>query len=377
MAAIKTAPWSGEALRATLDSYRITLEASLYVAGSTTAYPLSLVDASVDYSGRRSPRVHADLTGAWPTAQTRSLMDPRMGLEVEIRAGYEFLGSGTQDTQTLCRLRVQTATKDYREKTIAISADSDEVIAIGYPIETADSLGTSNGVVTAIQNLIEDAFVGETLTWSIGENVAKGVTFDDTQELTPGQDRWAFIQDWADSIGAVVYHDGLGVWHIENADPTPSAFTVANLRTGARGTVTRLRTEESLEGYANRAAAVYEYTVGTTSYRKTAIASTGLTPRQMVTDIKRFKPHNSGEVARRMLMRGLRRGHTVEVSAASYLWVRPGYTATVELPDGGQERLLVETVDFDLAAGEMTLTGQNADGAPFSEITTTLTTTTL
>lgn len=377
MAATKTAPWSGEALRATLDSYRVTLEADLYVAGSSTAYPLTVVDCSVDYQGRRSPRVHAELTGAWPTAGTRSLLDPRLGLEVEIRAGYEFIGSGTQDTQTVCRLRVVQARKDHGEKTIAISADSDEAIAIGYPIDSAASYTTSNTVVLAIKNVIEDAFPGESLTWSIGENVAKGVTFEDSQDLTPGQDRWAFVQDWADSIGVVVYHDGLGVWHIENAEPTPSAYTVANLRTGARGTVTRLLTTESLDGYANRAAAVYEYTVGTTSYRRTAIASTSLTPRQMVTDIKRFKPHNPGEVARRMLLRGLRRGHTVEVSAASYLWVRPGYSVTVELPDGGQERLLVETVDFDLAAGEMTLTGQNADGAPFGEITTTLTTTTL
>lgn len=373
----KTAPWAPQALTAPVDSYQTTLEVNLYIAGKSTPYVVQATEAKVDFVARRSPTVHAELTLAWPSADIRKILDPRIGLEVEILAGYRYLGTGMEDTQRVCRLRVQEANVKHRDRTVELTADSDEVIPIGYAIETAVSYSTSSGIVDAIKAVVAAAFVGETLTWVVGEDVPKRVTFDDTQDLTPGEDRWNYVQDWADSIGVVVWHDGLGNWRIDNAEVGPSAFTVANLKTGPRGTLISVETTETLDGYANRAAAVYEYTIGSTSYRKTAVASTSLTPRQMVTKTMPFKPHNSGEVARQMLLRALRRGHNVTVEAASYLWVRPGYSITASLDDGTQERLLVESATFDLAAGSMTLTGQSADGAPFGEITTTVTTTTL
>lgn len=377
MAGTATAPWSPQASTATVDAYGLLLNVSASVAGYATQYPLSVVSGRVDFDAARSPRVHADITVAWPSDSVRALLDPRLGLEVSIDAGYKFLGTGTEDVQTLATLRVQEVTADHAEKSIQITADSDEIVPIGYPIETAVTYTTTNEVLASIKAVVEAAFPGETLAWSIGENVRSSETFVDTQELTPGQDRWGFVADWADSIGAVVYHDGLGVWHVDQASPVPSAYTVANLTTGERGTIVNVRTIESRNAYANRAAAVYEYTVGSSSYRVTAIAKTDLTPRTMVTQVNRFKPHNATEVARQMLLRGLRRGHTVEVDAASWLWIRPGYTVTTTLDDGTHERLLVETVSFDLGAGSMNLRGQNADDAPLAAITTTTTTTTL
>lgn len=377
MTTIATAPWSQQALSSTLDAYGLLIDIEVSVTGSVTSYPLSMVSGTVDYDAKRSPRVHADLTVAWPSDEVRALLDPRFGLEVGIDAGYKFLGTGVEDVQTMATLRVQEAVADHAEKTIHITADSDEVIPIGYPIETAVSYTTTDSVVTAIKAVVEAAFPGETVTWSIGENVRVTEPFADTQDLTPGQDRWAFVADWADSIGAVIYHDGLGVWHIDNAVAAPSAYTVANLVTGDRGTIINVVTTESRNDYANRAAAVYEYAVGTANYRVAAIAKTDLTPRSMVTQVNNFKPHNPAEVARQMLLRGLRRGHTVEVSAASWLWIRPGYSVTATLPDDTHERLLVETASFDLGEGSMTLRGQNADDQPLASITTTTTTTTL
>lgn len=373
----KTAPWSLEALTSPVGTYETLIEVNAYVAGSTVAYPLSVVDASVDFAAQRSPRVHASVTIAWPASSVRALLDPRFGLEIEILAGYRFFASGHEDVQRMCRLRVQDVVTDQADHTITIDADSDEVVAIGYPIDAAASYTTSSRIYNGIRDLIDGAFPNEAPIYVVDPKVSKFVAFADTQDLSPGQDRWSFIQDWADSIGAVVYHDGLGYWHIDPAEPKPSAFTVANLKTGNRGTIINVRTMESRNGFANRAAAVYEYAVGTANYRQTAVAGTTLYPVSMATDVKRFKPHNAGEVARQMLYRGLRRGHTVEVEAASFLWVRPGQTVTADLPDRSQERLLVETASFNLTEGTMTLTGQNADGAPFSTITTTVTTTTL
>lgn len=374
-----TAPWSPQAATSTLDAYGLLLDVSVSVTGSPTQYPLSVVSGTIDYAARRSPRVHAEITVAWPSDEVRALLNPKLGLVVNIDAGYLFLGTGVEDIQTMAELRVQSVVSDRAAKTYTITADSDEVIPIGYPIETAVTYTAGvHLVAAAIQALINGALVGETPTWVIGENVNVAAYFEADQVLTPGQDRWNFVADWADSIGAVVYHDGLGVWHLDSAATAPSAYTVANLTTGERGTLINVRTTESLDGYANRACAVYEYTVGSSSYRVAAIAKTSLTPRQMVTSVQNFKPHNPIEVARQMLLRALRRGHTVEVEAASWLWIRPGYSVTTTTEDGEHERLLVETAAFNLGEGSMTLTGQSPlDPPAASDITYTTTTTTL
>lgn len=376
--ATKTAPWSGEAMTSSVDSYGITLEVDLYVAGRPLPYSLTASDVSVDYDAKRSPRVQASMRLAWPSAEVLALLDPRyLALTIEIRSGYRFLMTGREDTQTMARLRVQECEIDYAEQSVKISAASDECIPIGYPIDTAVTYTTTDSVVTRIQSLVNGALVGESPVWVIGENVRLVETFADTQVLTPGQDRWSLVADWADSIGCVVYHDGLGVWHIDKAMAMPLASTVANLRDGERGTIINLTTTNSRNGYGNRAAAVYEYAVGTANYRVTAIAKTSLTPCTMVSATQRFKPHNAVEVARQMLLRALRRGHTVEVQAASWLWVRPGFSVTASLSDGTHERLMVETASFDVTGGVMTLTGQNSDGIDYLDITTSITTSTL
>lgn len=376
MAALLTAPWSGQAMRLPVDSYGVVAECNLYVPGSSQAYPLNPTGATIDYQARRSPTVHLDLEAAWPEQATREILDPRLGLTVEVLAGYEFL-DGSVDLQRMALLRVAEAEADHGAKTVRITADSDESIPIAYPIETAVSYTTSSTIVGAIQAVVGAAFAGETLDWVIGDGVHRFDTFEDAQDLTPGEDRWDYIQDWADSLGVTVWHDGLGTWHIDVADARPSSLPHARLRTGPRGTVTGLVSRETLDGYGNRVALVYEWTTGSTSYRRTAVAATQLTPRRMMTATKTFKPHNAAASARSSLLRVLRRGHSVEVSAASYLWTRPAQTLTVDLEDGTQERLLVERASFDLLAGEMTLQGQSADENQLVDITTTTTTTTL
>lgn len=374
----RTAPWSAEALTSAVDTYGTTLEVNLYVAGRTLPYSLSAVDTSVDYDAKRSPRVAATLSIAWPSAEVLALLDPRFtALEIEFLTGYRFLMTGHDDTQQMARLRVQECVIDYAEKSVSITAASDECIPIGYPIDTTTTYTTSHEVLASIRELVDDAMVGETTTWVIADNVRTTDLFNDTQELTPGQDRWAFVTDWADSIGAVVYHDGLGVWHVDPASPTALASTQADLVDGERGTIVNLVTTNSRNDYGNRVAAVYEYTVGASSYRVTAIAATSLTPRTMVTVVQNFKPHNATEVSRQMLLRALRRGHTVEVVAATWLWIRPGYSITASLADGTHERLMVERAAFDLTGGVMTLAGQSLDGISFLDISTTVTTTTL
>ncbi len=368
-----TAPWSLAVLDIPVAAYSTTFAVSVTVPGAQD-YALVPIAGTVSFDARRSPRIVADLEVAWPSDEVRALLDPRLALTVTIDAGYRFFASDQDDTQTVATLRVQSVESDYVARTIRINAQSDEVVAIGYPLDYALAYAATDTVVAAIQGIIASAFPGETPSWVIGDNVPIAAVFGVAPTtVTVGQDRWTLVQDWSDSIGVDVWHDGLGYWHIDPADPVPGSAAQAHLTTGPRGTIVNVVTTEALAGYANQVAVVYTYSASGVNKISTYIAKTGLQPVQMVLIANAFAPHNGAEVARNALQRGLRRGHTVAVEAASHLWVRPGLAVTVDLPDGLQERLLVETVTFDLAAGSMQLTGQSPDAASLQALTTIVT----
>jgi hypothetical protein len=50
-------------------------------------------------------------------------------------------------------------------------------------------------------------------------------------------------------------------------------------------------------------------------------------------------------------------------------WLRPGHSVTVTDPDRVQDRVLLDTVDLDVTAGTMRLTGRQPYGAVNAAIT--------
>lgn len=361
---VDTAPYASAVVDLLASGFGVTLSATLTTA-DLAVMPVTVNACTVTLDAARSPRVEATVTLAWPDAATRSMLNPRAGLLLTISAGYRDPVTGDEDTQILCALRVQEVVTDHAGKSVSVTAQSDEAVPIGYPLDYAVTYTTASVIVTAIQEVIAAAFPGETLAWLIGDNVPRAQLFTDAAPTTytVGMDRWSLIQEWADLLGVVVYHDGLGTWKIRSAAPVPTDSSRLRLRTGPTGTVSSVKITDTRSGWANAVAVIYTYSVAGVNKITTCIVSTALRPVAMATIAKSLPPVNAALVGKSALSRGLRRGHAVEVTATAALWVRPGHVVTVDLPDGSQERLLVEVVEFDVPAGTMVLTGQAPDVA--------------
>ena len=145
----------------------------------------------------------------------------------------------------------ETVTKDAAAQTVTIEASSDEVIPIGYPLDYALACTANSLVVPSIQAIIASAFPGEVPVWLIHDNVPVSSTFGQAlgatapTTFTIGQDRWSLVQDWSDSIGCAVWHDGVGTWHIANEDPVPGVSPKAEISTGPRGTAINIKSVET------------------------------------------------------------------------------------------------------------------------------------
>lgn len=366
-----TAPWPADVASLPSSGFRHSHSVALVVDASGGSFPLAPVTSRVTFDGARSPRVDGTFVVAWPSAAVRGLLDPRNALTVLVRAGY-LVGSRT-NVYDLVRLSVTAVAMDYVAQTVTLSAQSDECVPIGYPAETAYAWTTSTGPLQSIKTLVADAFPGETLLWDTTD-VEAGVTFEQAQRLEVGEDRWATVVDFAELLGGKCWHDGLRTWYVTRQRSTPGRQVQAKLRAGANGNISALVVTDSMTRWANRVAAVYEYKSATSAATITtegAIASTGQgRPRMTVMGRKR-KPDNAGRVARHALKRALRRGHTVRTSGTAFLWVRPQDTVTVDMPGGHQERVLVESVTFQLDKGTMELSGQAPTVPPSTVAITT------
>lgn len=368
-----TAPWSTPAEALTSSGFVHVSRLTLVVAGGAR-HDLAFTAAVVTVDAGRSPRWSLTAAVAFPPAEVRGLMDPRNGLEVDVVAGYR-LGT-VDDLQALCRLNVTTVVTDHVAQRITITAKGDEDVVIGFAADETYSYGAGSSVVAAIQEVIGDCF-DAALNWNTAD-VGGTPTFDAGQILEVGEDRWDAIVDWAEGAGAgyKVWHDGADTWHVSRPPQVPGSSAAARFTVGPRGNVSSLEVTESRDRWANCAAVVWEHKSTASPVTTTAaVASTGLRPPRMAVIRRKRKPDKPKQTAERALARAQRRGHTVRLRAPAMLWLRPTDTVTLVLPDAVHDRVLVESVAFDLAAGTMTVTGQNPNDSPQAVATSTVTVT--
>lgn len=373
-----TEPWLPSSVQLVAGGgYGITLQVDVLAAGQTYE-AVTATSCQVTIDAGKAPRWSAGVTLPWPTVDVLNALDPRQpgGVQLRISAGYRYSQTDVDDTHQLCLLQVVSVEKDWEAGTVRLECLSDETVVLDYPLDTALAFTTADRIVAAIQTVVAGAFPGQTLTWQLGDNVQRGALFQVAPQTTGtiGQDRWDLVTDWADSIGAVVYHDGNGLWVIEPAQAVPGSETTARLNVGKRGTISTLVDTLTLDGWANAVMVVYTYTIGSVQKITVAKATTGWTPVRMVTVAKDIAPVDPAGVARTALLRGLRRGHTVVVEAAGYLWTRPGTVMTAGAPDGTTDVLLIETVELDLVDGTMRCSGQAPDAAGSSAVPSITTT---
>lgn len=353
-----THPYNIASLAVASKSFTTDLAVTAYRGSSS--FDLRPLSCRVKIAGRSTPRVTATIVVAWPSSSTRAQLDPRNGLTVLVAAGYRQ-GNSYVDAHSLPgALRVQTVTQDYVARTVTIVAASDEAVVIAYPFDSEGTIGaTSQTKVSRIKAVIEDAFPGEALTWTVDPRVDTDEKFKTTQASRYGQSRWEAVNDWAEAIGAKVYSTGKNQWAIDAPDSFPTSKVRGRLKIGTNGTVTAYSTVDTRDQFYNRLMIQWVSRSGTTTTTTTAIAKTSLLPVALKR-VQRNRPVEDGRaVARNVLKRGLRRSHAVSLTAVAYYWLRPGHTVTVDTSTGVQERVLVDAVEFDVVAGTMVLAGRS------------------
>lgn len=355
---IDTSPWPPDVADLAASQFRVIADLDLFAGSSTVPLPVVPTRCAIDYDERRTPYARLTFTAAFPAVATRQQLDPRRGLTVQVTAGYERVPALTRDLAVMALLRAETVDTDYLARTITVEAFSDEAGVVNNPATSAYSYTAGTSILAAIQDQVAACFPGETQAWNT-HSIA-GQTFSTTQTLDVGDDRWDALADWAESMGAKVYHDGLGVWHLQPIARTPTAVTSAQLNGGPKGTLTGLTVRDTRDGWGNQLVMVYQpkTTAGPPTVLS-AVAVTNMTPPRTIQVTRRRKPESLARSAKAALTRGLRRGHQATATATAFLWVRPRTTVTIVRPGEHQERLMVQASAFDLIAGSMTLVGQD------------------
>jgi hypothetical protein len=180
---------------------------------------------SVSFDETRAPRVTANLTCQIPQGVT---VDPRQGARLAVAAGYRRL-DGLDDVQDFVDLGVRTATPSWADQRLAITAASDELLAVDAAPCVAESASGSNHA-NAVELLLRK-------TLSPAPTFLATVSGTANPSIPVVEDRWDGLLDLADRIGAQLYDDGLRTWHLD-ATPTAVAATPDHvLSYGDQGTV--------------------------------------------------------------------------------------------------------------------------------------------
>lgn len=309
---------------------------------------------------RRVPRVEASLTCRVPEDQlTLNSLDPRTGVRIEIDAGYRYPG-GREDVHTLVDLALHERRVERPTNTMQLTAMSDEV----YVTETVATSALSPNqpdIAATVRWLVNNALTTDPAAWT---DTFPVVAPDEPITLAAGDDYWNVIQDLAERVGGAVYDDGLRRWRTEVV-PTVASQSAATLKVGANGTVITSDTGLSRIGWCNSVLLEYVWTNGsgveTTVFGRATASGGPYAPPQTQTRLyyeRREVPirqAQADQAAAAILRRRLNAGRNFTVSAVAYYWLRPGHTVTLQLPTGGQERLIVVAVDFDPIAGRMDL----------------------
>lgn len=316
-----------------------------------------------------APRVQATLVCRVPSDPALlTRMDPRTGARIEIDAGYVRPG-GVRDVQTIADLVLRRRPLARPDDTMSLVARSDESLVIDMGPVNAQVISGASTTATIVA-ILQQCFAGlaPTISSPVGPAVANE-RFDD---------RWDFIMDLADRIGARVYDDGLRNWFIA---PAPVASTPSHtLAVGSSGTVVSYDESLSRDGdgepsqeWGNAVYLVHEWVDATNVPRRIAAYRrvqsgpyASVAGNIKIVKVERgssISQANANAAADAIVARAVTRGRSFTATAIAAYWLRPGHTITAALPATDPETHLVQSVRFDLAAGLMDVTTRLPDNA--------------
>lgn len=288
-----------------------------------------------------------------------SLLDPRTGTRFLVELGYRY-PDGRTEVFPVVDLVLISASRSLKDRTITFNAVSDEKIVMNYVDGSAITFPADTARSTALYSLLRRGN-NEPVTvraWGAGGSIGSEPLVVDPANV------WDAINSLADESGAVVYHDGLTGFYVDEQNVTPNT-SAANLKTGRQGTITDGQISVDRTGFANYVlvvlswtdAAGTDHTVYGSAEQLTGPYATSVLGRiGTVIEVKRSGSVASAQAqASNVLVRTLTRGQQmhIEDSMARY-WLRPGHTVSVQL-GALPERYFVTRVDFDLPSGTMAL----------------------
>lgn len=360
-----TAPFASSAAQLVRTSHTQVVRARVVDAAGDPVTDLDVEAGRLSFDERRAPRVVLELDSVVPAGEdTLAAIDGRRGARVVVDAGYLQPGTLLEDVHTVADLALVDRVVDRPGNVMRLTAESDERLFIdaGPPSAAVKISVSGAGTADAMRALIADQLPAARIvnTYPAGPQT----TFDQL-----GEDPWQALDTLADTIDADVYDDGLRTWRIE---PRPTLSPVAShqLAVGAAGTIltsstTLSRGGTDAEGWYNHVELLFtdtdqfgtSYAALGSAQQATGPYGTGTTRRKYLERREqRLTAAQAQAAAEAKLRRTLSRGRSFTLSALAAWWLRPGHTVTVRLPTGPQERHLVQSVTFDLAAGRMTLT---------------------
>lgn len=382
-----TYPYEARAARDVAAAVRHQWDVTLDEGGLDA--PAEVVSATVTFDESWAPHVQASLTCRLPDAATLAVIDARTGARLSIRAGYTYPDRegpafGPQDVWPLASLGITRRSVRRPQGDLIITAMSDEVLAQEalWHADFAPPTWAITDAVGAVSDLIHTAtgrfpYIDADVIGT-GAN-PDGSDWDPASYLPqdPGAGAtslWSLIESVADTWGLWVYDSG-GInydagtdngWRVRRR-PTGAGTAVAQLRTGPIGNLTDTESVVSREdGWANAVHLIHDWEGGdgarlrltTRSYIASGPMSVASAGYHAIA-VRRTAPINQVNIraaCNSLVRRTVTRGRSYTLTAPAMYWIRPGMPVTVQLPTGGQERHIVQSVTFTYPQGVMDLT---------------------
>lgn len=344
------APFSAESAARIPGGFEITSSATLHDGDDD--YALTVTEWELTIDEEREPHAKLTMTLAMPEPDILAVIDPRREQYVTLEAGYKWDDETTETDPNYAYMQLRKRIINTEQGTVSIECYSDEDRVADSDMPVAYVSGTSL-TFTSATSQIAYFLGGSTLNSTIpsetqlpSEYPMSGV---DPAEIT---DTLQTVRAWADAIGAVIYADQAGTWHLH---PAPVLGTsTAILATGAAGTIGRI--VDALDrdsGWGTHLVVTYD-NASYSPRRWAEYDDTQVGEAKKVIHLERRDPPPNatadagGKVADPALpglMKRIRdRAAQLEVTIPAHLWLRVYQTITATPPDADQQRVLVAAV---------------------------------
>lgn len=327
---------------------------------------LDVESAGVTFDESWSPYIQADVIARVPEGQASlDALDPRRNCLLELRLGYVYDGV-TEDLGDPIVLHLRTREVLRPSNTLKLTATSFEGRAQDRRRMSSDPAPPKTGLNEVIAHAAGQALYPAAVEIVSAFDPGYGASLLTELDLEQGADYQSLVQDVANRTGTWIRCDGDGRWKITpRADVTGTA--AHKLTVGPSGTIISADTALQREDYFNAVQLTYTWKdaagVEQVRYGEAYVPGTGTHGVDAigwnVYSEDRPGPITKAQAdlaAQTVLAYTITRGRGMRLDALAAYWLRPGMTATVQLPAGEQERHLVRAVTFNPGSGSMSVT---------------------